>query len=147
MFLKNYTSTVPMDRTVSKIESLLAEFGAKSIGKNYEQGQLVSLTFQIEVEGRDVLVRLPSNPKAVFDALKRECKRPHSGTMDRLKEQSIRTAWRIQQDWLEIELTKIKLNQTEPLQAFLSYVWDGKQTFYQSLVQSGFKAMIPEKCS
>jgi hypothetical protein len=145
-FLKNYTSGVAVDRTVARIETLLAAFGAKAIGKNYESGKLSSLTFQIEINGRDVLIRLPANPQAVYDALRKEVKRPHNGTLDRLREQSERTAWRVQQEWLEIELTKIGLNQTEPLQAFLSYVWDGTQTYFERLNESKFKGLLPEKC-
>ena len=147
MFLKNYTSSVPIERTIGRIEILLAEFGAKAIGKNYVAGRLTSLTFQLEINGRDVLIRLPANPDAVYDALRKQCKRPRSGTLEKLKEQSDRTAWRIQQEWLEIELTKIGLNQTEPLQAFLSYIWDGKQTYYTALKEASFKGLIPEKCA
>jgi len=141
MNLKNYTSGVPVERTVGRIEQLLAEAGAKAIGKNYSGGRLVSLTFQLEINGHDHLIRLPANPQAVYDSLRKEVRRPHNGTLERLKDQSDRTAWKIQQDWLEIELTKMKLNQTEALQAFLSYIWDGEQTFYERLKGSGFKQL------
>jgi hypothetical protein len=144
MNLKNYTSSVPVVRTVYRIEELLAAAGAKAIGKNYEEGRLVSLTFQLAINGRDHLIRLPANPTAVYDAMCADVKRPHAGTLDRIKDQSERTAWKIQQDWLEIELTKMKLRQTEPLQAFLAYLWDGEQTFYQKLKEGGFK-QLPEK--
>jgi len=146
MFLKNHTSSVPVERTLARIESLLAEFGAKAIGKNYDQGRLTSLTFQLEINGRDVLIRLPSNPQAVYEAMRKECKRPRAGTLENLKAQSDRTAWRIQQEWLEIELTKIGLNQTEPLQAFLSYVWDGERTYFDALKVQSFRGLLPEKC-
>jgi len=146
MFLKNYTSTVPIDRTIARIETLLAEFGAKAIGKNFERGRLVSLTFQLEINGRDVLIQLPANPQAVYDVLRKECKRPRNGTLEKLKCQSDRTAWRIQQEWLEIELTKIGLNQTEPLQAFLAYIWDGNKTYFTALKERSFKGLLPEKC-
>jgi hypothetical protein len=147
MIIKNYTSGVPVDRTVARIETLLAEFGAKAIGKNYDQGRLTSLTFQLEINQHDVLIRLPANPQAVYDAMLKECKRPRRGTLEKLKDQSDRTAWRIQQEWLEIELTKIGLNQTEPLQAFLSYIWDGKQTYFTALKERSFKGLLPEKCT
>jgi hypothetical protein len=146
MFLKNYTSNVPIDRTIARIEALLAGFGAKTIGKNYENGRLTSLTFQIEINGRDVLIRLPANPQSVYEALRKECKRPRLDTFKKLKDQSDRTAWRIQQEWLEIELTKIGLNQAEPLQVFLSYIWDGKQTYFAALKEQSFKGLLPEKC-
>ncbi len=144
MILKNYTSTVPVSRIISRIEEILAEFGAKAIGKNYAHGKVESITFQLAMCGKDMLVRLPANPEAVYDALKKEVKRPHQGTMERLREQSERTAWKIQQDWLEVELTNIRLNQKEPLQAFLAYVWNGEQTYYEQLKGSGFKA-LPER--
>lgn len=145
MILKNYTSGVPVSRTVARIEELLAEAGASAIGKNYECGKLSALTFQLKIDGRDFLIRLPANPKPILDALAKSVSRPRSGTIDRLREQAERTAWRIQQDWLEIELTKINLRQTELLQAFLSYIWDGERTCYERLKETKFRALLPEK--
>jgi hypothetical protein len=143
--LKNYTSSVPVSRTVSRIEEILAEAGAKAIGKNYDSGRLSSITFQLTMDGRDHLVRLPANPQAVYDVLRKEIKRPHNGTLVRLKEQAERTAWKLQQDWLEVELANIKLQQKEPLQAFLSYIWDGRHTYYAALKESRFKALLEDK--
>lgn len=145
--LKNYTSGIPVSRTISRIEEILAETGAKAIGKTYEVGRVSALTFQLSINGKDVLIRLPANPDAVYKALAAEVKRPHNGTLERLREQSERTAWKIQQDWLEIELTKMRLNQTEPMQAFLSYIWDGNQTYYEALKERRFKGLLPEKSS
>ncbi len=142
--IKNYTSTVPVARTISRIEEILAEFGAKAIGKNYTGGKVSSITFQLPMNGRDFLVRLPANPEAVYRTLRAEVKKPQSGTLERLQEQSERTAWKIQQDWLEVELTNVRLNQKEPLQAFLAYVWDGERTYFHHLKERGFKAMLPE---
>ena len=143
--LKNYTSGVPVSRTVSRIEEILAVAGAKAIGKDYENGKLSSVTFQMVMNRRDFLIRLPANPRAVYESMKKEVKRPHAGTLDRLQEQADRTAWKIQLDWLEIELTKLRLNQTEPLQAFLPYIWDGHQTYFHALKEKGFKAMLTDK--
>lgn len=141
MNLKNYTSGVPVSKTIARIEEILASMGAKTIGKNYESGKVHSITFQLPINGRDYLIRLPAKPEAVYDALRKEVKRPHNGTLDRLKDQAERTAWKIQQDWLEIELTNIQLNQKEPLQAFLSYLWDGQRTYFEILKGHGFKAL------
>ena len=145
MRIKNYTSNVPVERTVSRIEQLLAEAGAKAISKNYEGGRMVSLTFQLEIEGKVVAIRLPANPDSVYEALVKDVKRPHDGTLERLKFQSDRTAWKIQQEWLEIELTKLRLNQTEPLQAFLPYIWNGTQTYYAALKEKSFKGLLLER--
>jgi hypothetical protein len=145
--LKNYTSSVPVALTVARIEGILAAIGAKAIGKNYEQGKLVSITFQLEMNGADHLVRLPADPVSVYTILRAECKRPRQGAIQRIQEQSERTAWKIQQDWLEVELAQIRLRQKDPLQAFLPYVWDGTQTFYQRLKNSKFTPLLPERTS
>lgn len=144
-YLKNYTSSVPVSRTISRIEELLAQIGAKAIGKNYANGKVSSITFQLEVMGRDHLIRLPSNPDAVYEALRAEVKRPHNGTLERLRDQSERTAWKLQQDWLEVELSNIRLKQKEPLQSFLAYLWDGKRTSYQMLREQGFAGLLEDK--
>lgn len=151
MKLKNYTSGVPIERTISRIEKLLADAGAKAIGKNYTAGKLESITFQMEMSGQDFLIRLPANPKAVYNALLKDAsppvtkRYPRESTIDKIRIQSDRTAWKIQQDWLEIELTQIRLNQKEMLQVFLSYVWDGNQTYYAALKDKKFTALLPEK--
>lgn len=146
MKLKNYTSSVPVSKTISRIEEILAAIGAKAIGKNYADAKVESITFQLPIGGRDFLIRLPAKPEAVYESLRKEVKRPHRGTLGRVKEQAERTAWKIQQDWLEVELTNIQLNQKEPMQAFLSYLWDGQQTYFEMLKGRGFKA-LPEKCN
>lgn len=142
--IKNYTSGVAVSRTISRIEEILAEAGAKAIGKNYEAGKISSITFQIEMDGRDHLVRLPANPEAVYKCLIKDTKRPTESTYKRLSEQAERTAWKIQQDWLEIELTCIRLAQKDPLEVFLAYIWNGNQTFYTALKESKFKALLTD---
>jgi hypothetical protein len=49
------------------------------------------------------------------------------------------------QDWIEVQLSLIQLRQVDPAQVFLSYVWDGRQTFYDRLKSKGFTALMPPK--
>jgi hypothetical protein len=51
------------------------------------------------------------------------------------------------QDWVEVQMSMIQTKQADFIQVFLPYVWDEqrKQTFYQALKSSGFKALLPEK--
>lgn len=46
MSLKNYTSSVPVERTISRIEQVLAKAGAGGIMKDYDCGGLVALAFK-----------------------------------------------------------------------------------------------------
>lgn len=143
MFLKNYTSNVPVSKTISRIEELLSQNGAKAIGKNYENGKLTAITFQMTSGQTDFLVRLPANPDAVYEIMQEQCRRPRAGTYEKIREQAERTAWKIQQDWLEIELTQIQLRQKELLQVFMPYVWLGNQTFFQMVKSTGYRALLP----
>ena len=38
------------------------------------------------------------------------------------REQAQRTAWKILQDWVEVQMSMIKLKQADPMQIFLPYV-------------------------
>lgn len=144
MLLKNYTSTVPIERTIARIEQVLAQAGACSISKDYAPGgRLAAITFHIELPNRRLAVRLPADSDKVYQSLAAEVKKPHRGTLDRLREQSGRTAWKLMQDWVEVQLSLIKMQQADFIQVFLPYVWDGEQTFYQQLKGGNFK-QLPE---
>jgi hypothetical protein len=144
--LKNYTSGVPVDRTVARIEMLLAEAGASDVSKSYNNGRLVALRFRIEAEpSHHVTIRLPANAEAVFDTLKAEIKRPRQGTVEKLHIQAERTAWKLMQDWVEVQLSLIRLQKVEILQVFLPYIWDGNKSFYTLLRETGHaQLMLPE---
>lgn len=144
MNLKNYTSDVPVSRTVARIEEALAEFGATGIMKQYEEGNLTSLSFGVTLpNGRKISIRLPADANAVFDSMMSEVRRPRSDTEKRIRDQAGRTAWKLQQDWVEVQLSLIKMQKVDFVQVFLSYVWDGKTTFYEQLKSKNFLA-LPE---
>lgn len=141
--IKNYTSSVPVDRTVSRIEAALVRAGATNIMKNYDGESLSAICFMVTYPdtGRKISVRLPANVDGVYQTLRQSMKRPRAGTLDKLKEQAARTAWKLMQDWVEVQMSLIQMHQAEFLQVFLPYVWDGKQTFYSALKGNGFKML------
>lgn len=148
MFLKNYTSDVPVARTISNIEQILAECGATHIAKEYSGTSVIALQFVLIADGVRHVIKLPSNPEAVYDALRAEVKRPRRGTMDKVRAQSERTAWKLMEDWVRVQLSLILMKQADILQVFLPYVWNGKVTYYEALKGSGFKnLLISEKSS
>lgn len=146
MFLKNYTSKVPVFRTVARIEQLLAEAGASDVTKTYVSGELRAIMFAIDHDGKRMQFRLPADVQKIYQYMLKEVKRPSDNTQARLMEQAERTAWKLLQDSLEIECTRLKLQQTEFLQVFLAYVWDGNMTFFESLKSGSFK-QLPERAT
>lgn len=141
MNLKNYTSSVPIEKTIYRIESLLAESGAHGIQKDYKDGKLMALKFTMRVKDKPLTIRLPVNHAAVFETLKREVRKPRDGTMARIEDQAIKTSWKIMQDWVEVQLSLIALQQVDFMQVFLPYVWDGERTFYQAIKDNNFLAL------
>ena len=137
---------MPVNLTVARIEQLLAEAGASSISKDYEAGSLSALSFRISVpNGKPMTIRLPANANAVFDTMQKEVMRPRKHTMDRLRDQAGRTAWKLMQDWVAVQISLIKMQQADVLQVFLPYLWDGEHTFYHHLKVGGFKQLPAPK--
>lgn len=146
--IKNRTSAVPIERTVARIEAALVRGGAYGIRKDYEGGQLHSVTFVVKMPAtpqhpeRHITVRLPANISGVYDALRTQVRKPRRGTLDKLRDQAARTAWKLTQDWVELQMTRIALHQSDFLQAFLAEVWDGKRTYYTALKEDNYRALL-----
>lgn len=143
MNLKNYTSSVPADRSIAKIEKLLVSIGANNINKQYKDEQLVAVSFLVNVNGTTLVFKLPAKIAMVEKVLREEVKRPRAETYKRIAVQSERTAWKIVCDWVEIQATMINLQQAEFAEIFLPYAYDVKndQTFYEKLKETGFKQL------
>jgi hypothetical protein len=142
--LKNYTSEVPVTRSVSHIEEALVKAGARDIYKTYgPTGKLDSVCFALEVSGQKRAFRLPSRVDKVYDHLKKAIKRPRPGTKDRLEDQAARTAWKILSDWVDVQISLVILEQAELAQVFLAYMWDPNkmETMYDKLKGSSFKML------
>jgi hypothetical protein len=149
--IKNYTSAVPIERTIMRIEGALIRGGAIGISKEYKGGELEAIHFSIPgPENRLMMIRLPGDIKAVYEVLLSKMRRPRPETLRRLQEQSARTAWKIVQEWVEVQMSFIEMRQAEFLQIFLPFMWDGSKTLYLALKATGFKMleggfkMLPE---
>lgn len=164
MFLKNYTSDVPVSQTVYRIEQVLIRCGVSGIAKEYSDtaGKIAALTFALPTspDGPPISIRLPvDEDKALLalwldyvgdDKLSPDGKRIEwNGYKKKRKEdfraQAERTAWRIMLDWVEIQMSMIQMKQADPIEIFLPYAWDGRRTYYQSLKESKFAGLLPEK--
>lgn len=147
MYLKNYTSEVPVDVTIPRIEKFLISAGADGIQKMYTSERLTAIMFLIDFEpGRQVTIRLPSNADKCTDALWKDYQMSvpkGRKTRDDFIDQGERTAWKLVQDWVEVQISLIKLKQVETLQVFLGYVWDGEKDFYTQVKTTNYRALLP----
>ena len=142
--LKNYTSSVPVLDSISRIEFRLSQAGATHIGKTYVDQKPVGIMFQIDVNGMPMSFKLPAKPDKVFEYM---IKQKKQGFKDNVREttrlQADRTAWKILSDWVEIQISLIELDQAEPMEVFMQYLYDGKKdkTLYEIAKGDGFKML------
>jgi len=147
MALKNYTSQISANRSISWIEAKLASSGARQILKTYDpEGRVEGIAFIIPINGTSMSFKLPAQVDACEAVLKSSVRRPTETTYKRIKEQSERTAWKIVADWLDAQMAMIELSQVEFLQVFMAYLYSHNQqkTFYQIAKEKGFQKLLPE---
>ena len=134
MFLKNYTSEVPVNQTIYRIEQVLIKCGIRLPADKNKALDALWLNY---VDGDKL--------NAKGDAIESWSGRKKKRRVD-FAEQAARTAWKIVQDWIEVQMSMIQMKQADTLQVFLPYIFDGKRTYYQALRESNFRGLLPEKC-
>ena len=145
--IRNRTSTVAPERTAARIEDMLAQAGASDIRKRYEAGQLVGIDFIIPTEQGVMSFRMPVDAQGAYAALYNERKKRSRSSItiaqqQALKEQARRTAWKLAQEWMEIQLSMVAMNQAELVQVMLPYAVRGNQTFFQAFKRAGYAGLL-----
>lgn len=142
--IRNYTSSVPADKSVGNIEKLLVKHGATGIMKEYDGGgNLDSIAFRKLVKGETVSFQLPARVEQVYQLLLRQRKgRPTEPQRKAIYDQAKRTAWKNIHDWVDIQMALIEMEQVEFVEVFLPYAMVGPgQTVYSRIQENGLKAL------
>lgn len=148
--IKNYTSTIAAATSMSRIEEMLVEAGARDFMKSYNnKKECDAIVFVMAVPGSPAPMhfKLPAKVDACYEALWKNylktVKKPSETMKQTLREQAARTAWKIIHDWVEIQLSLIQLEQAEAMEIFLPYAYnpDSKETYYEHLKKKGFKQL------
>ena len=148
MNLKNYTSSVPVETTVMRIEQYLIATGLVSnIGKSYNGKVVKAIVFNIEHEtGKlPLTVKLEAKVTQCQDFFWKDymtglCRKARKTKEDFL-DQAARTAWKLQEDDVRVQTSLILLKQRTVLESFMASIWDGERTFYQRVKDSGYKQL------
>lgn len=138
MPIKNYTTTISVQKTTNEIQEILGRAGAQAVLTEYdpgERGLVVAVSFKIRVAG-DFLVafRLPARIDGVLLTLKRQ-----KGVPRRFcnREQAARVAWRIIKDWITAQLALVESEIAGLAEVFLPYVEMGDgETLYEKFSSS-----------
>ena len=145
--IKNYTTTIAVEKTVMEIEQILSKFGATNIFKMYEDGVVKGLAFQTIVNDRPLSFKLPLEEdkiKQVFNHAVscRELPEKYRNNI----EQARRTGWRIIKDWIDSQMSLIQINTVKFEQVFLPYMYDMQtnQTLFEKMEKNSFSLQIED---
>ena len=134
--IKNYTTEVPVEKTVVEIQELLRRGGPRAVALEYnDEGVLEDIFFKVAVKGRELAFRLPAKAASVYQAMwgsrqRWESERYGGGW----KRQAERIAWRICKSWLEAQLTLVALEQARVEEVFLPYlIMPNNKTLFETM--------------
>lgn len=134
MPLLNYTTKVPVVRSVADIQKVLIKHGASSIMQDYDdQQQLQAISFKLRLAGQELSFRLPIDWKATFEVMKQDGT-PRSYLSE---DHARRVSWRIIKDWVEVQLAIAETKMVTIPQVFLPYAvnQDGR-TLYEIVAEN-----------
>jgi len=134
----NYTTKVPVAKTVSEIQSMLAGHAASRVAVDYdEDGRPSGVTFGIVTPHGPRVFTLPVDVTAMHRLLLSEddagnlARGGQSGAVRRSREHAERVAWRVIKDWLAAQLALVQTEMAALDQVMLPYLHvDAERTLY-----------------
>ncbi len=138
--LLDYTTSVPVSRTVAQVQAILVEHGARAVMMEYDdRGRITALAFNIKMPNGDLPIRLPIDAAATLKVLQRQADNREIPARYAREEHAYRVAWRIIKDWVEAQMSLLETEMVKMEEIFLPYViTPGGQTVYQVMVEKHF---------
>lgn len=139
MPLLDYTTSVPVSRTISQIHAKLAEHGAQRIMTEYDGGRVSALAFEVETPKGTLPIRVPIDTKATLKVLQRQYNNREIPGRYANEEHAYRVAWRNVKDWIEAQMALLDTEMVRMEQIFLPYIITGNgQTVYEIMAGKHF---------
>ena len=149
MAIKNYTTSIKIEKTIAEIEKILARHGATHIFKMYGgDGEPLALAFKCMVSDRLVAFKLPMEEDKILQVFKNAV---NEGDLPKRyyddKEQAKRTGWRIIKDWVDSQMALLEINLVKMEEIFLPYMFNEitGETMYEMLEKKNFNLQIEDK--
>lgn len=138
--LLDYTTSVPVSRTVAQVQAKLVEHGARAVMMEYDdQGRIKALAFNVKMPNRELPIRLPIDATATLRVLERQAYNREIPARYAKEEHAYRVAWRIIKDWVEAQMSLLETEMVRMEEIFLPYViTKSGQTIYQVMAEKQF---------
>lgn len=123
------TTSIPVGQTVAEIQRTIGEYGATAVLVEYDQGEVVGISFKIIFIDRTLPIKLPCRWQAIFNVMYARKKRGthNERVLESMKEQAKRVAMRQVLCWVKAQLAFCDTDMVKVLEVFLSYVQVGPQ--------------------
>lgn len=140
------TTKIPPEKTAAEIQSLLASKGAHNVLTEYDKGEVVAISFAINIRNKEVAFCLPVRWENYFKALQNEYQRKWDRRRASPKEdQAKRTAWRVVLRWVQAQFALIETDMASLDEVMLPYALVENETFYERLLKDNFKLLEAPK--
>ncbi len=140
MALLDYTTTVPVSRTIAVIQAKLVEHGARAVMMEYgDDGRIKALSFNVKRPNGELPIRLPIDTAATLRVLERQAANREIPGRYANEEHAYRVAWRNIFHWVSAQMALLETEMVRMEEIFLPYViTPGGQTIYQVMAGKGF---------
>lgn len=140
MPLLDYTTSVPVSRTIAQIQAKLVEHGAQAVMMEYDdRGRIKALAFQVKMPNGELDIRLPIDAAATLRVLERQADYREIPGRYAKEEHAYRVAWRIIKDWVEAQMSLLETEMVRMEEIFLPYVITRSgETIYQVMAGKHF---------
>jgi hypothetical protein len=135
-------TSVPAEKSAAEIEALLQRHGAAKMGKEYANGRITSMYFEMATPEGSFPFRMPVKVDAVYTIFTRN--RVLSQSQQARYEQAERTAWRIAREWVKGQLDMIQTQMVTLTEVFFPYMLiENGQTAFEVFRDGGLSALMP----
>ena len=140
MPLLDYTTSVPVARTVAQVQAKLVEHGARAVMMEYDdRGRINALAFNVRTPNGEIPIRLPIDVAATLRVLERQYANREIPARYVKEEHAYRVAWRNIFHWVSAQMALLQTEMVKMEEIFLPYVITrGGQTIYQVMAGKGF---------
>lgn len=119
---------IPAVKTAGEIQGILAAHGANAILTEYDQSEVIALSFKLATPQGEAGFRLPVNARAILKVLERDRVPRKYQTY----EQAQRVAWRIIKDWVASQVAIVEAEMVRMEEVFMPYLLvNPKQTLFE----------------
>jgi hypothetical protein len=128
MPIKNYTTTVPADKSIAEIQVALVQHGAKGVMYSYDdEGRISAMRFVLDISGQPWNYALPVEWRKFQQVLKNDGVRRWDDDA-----YCYRVAWRNLRDWVLAQMALYETQIVEMPQVFLPFATDAQgKTLYE----------------